>query len=313
MADDATETELPSPVPGGDGNGELDLGARLRWLRRSVGLSQRDMARRLHLSAHSSIGYYETGRRIPPEDIVAAYERVLGLPEGELLRHRLRALAARAAATAHAGQTEPATDAGPVPGGAGSPVARGRRRPRPVSAATLAAAAVGVAVLLSTSASAPPARTDPAASAASTRTGLDPTWSQPTQHVTDKAIPASSPEPMDGDDPRARDCVADAVVVQAVPLDLPGGARFGTLRLRHSRHCAASWGSAYYRNPHLYTIRITVHRPADGAIVRDDWSNNTPPGSYSDVLSTGTGCVWVEAVVITPTGTSPHARTTCAH
>jgi hypothetical protein len=117
---------------------------------------------------------------------------------------------------------------------------------------------------------------------------------------------------MDGDDPRARDCYADAIIVQTAPMLLPDGTRFGTLRLRHSAHCGASWGSAYYANPHLYTIRIVAVRPADGAETTFDWSNNTPPGSYGDMLSTAPGCVWVEATVTTPTGTSPPARTNCA-
>lgn len=140
---------------------------------------------------------------------------------------------------------------------------------------------------------------------------LDTTWTQRTQNITDHALTKNRPESMDGDDPRARDCYADATVVRTVPMRLSNGALFGTLRLRHPDNCGASWGSAYYANPQLYTIRIIVERPADGAIVRDDSSNNTPPGSYSDMLSTGRGCVWVEAVVITPIGTSAPARTPC--
>jgi hypothetical protein len=131
------------------------------------------------------------------------------------------------------------------------------------------------------------------------------------QHVSDRAERAGTPEPMDGDDPRARGCEPDATTVADVPLLLPGGHRFGTLRLRHSQRCGTSSGSAYCANPHLYTVRITARRPADGAEARSDWSNNTPPGSYGDMLSTRTGCVQAEAVVITPHGTSTPARTGC--
>jgi hypothetical protein len=116
---------------------------------------------------------------------------------------------------------------------------------------------------------------------------------------------------MDGDDPRARDCVFDAVVRDTVPLPLPGGKPFGVLRLRHSARCGASWGSALYHNSQLYTVQITATRPADGAEARSQWSNNTPPGSYGDMLSTAAGCVRVSAVVITPHGTGPAATTTC--
>ncbi|MCW2870168.1 DUF3293 domain-containing protein [Actinacidiphila oryziradicis] len=55
----------------------------------------------------------------------------------------------------------------------------------------------------------------------------------------------------------------------------------------------------------------TTTRPADHAEVRSQWSNNTHPGSYGDMLSTGTGCVTVEAWVRTPQGSGPHARTSC--
>lgn len=313
------QTLAPTPDPDQRPE-EPELGLRLRRLRKSMGLSQQQMARALGMSSHSSIAYYETGRRIPPADIIDAYERALNQPTGSLHQARLRTLAARAerderdeptatASLPHPRSPEPvhthalvSESVEQVPESpSAAPIPRTRRhipRPRPRSL-IIAAAAVG-SILLATM-------------AASTATGatLDPTWSQSTQNVTARVEPSPGPEPMDGDDPRARDCYFDAVVVQEVPLLLPGGKPFGTLRLRHSKKCGTSWGSAYYSNPQLYTIRITVHRPADNGIVRDDWSNNTPPGSYSDMLSTGTGCVWVEAVVITPAGTGPSAATGC--
>lgn len=87
---------------------------------------------------------------------------------------------------------------------------------------------------------------------------LDPSWTESNQHVTDVAEQSATPGPedMDGDDPRARDCVFDAVIRDQVPLLLPGGRPFGMLRLRHSAHCGASWGSALYANPRLYTVEI---------------------------------------------------------
>jgi len=139
----------------------------------------------------------------------------------------------------------------------------------------------------------------------------EPGWVWSNQHVTDNAERVT-PENMDGDDPRARGCAADSTTVVETPLLLPGGGDFGTLRLRHSAKCGTSWGSAYYANPDLYTVRIAAHRPADGAEVHSEWSNNTPPGSYGDMLSTATGCVWVEATVTTPAGTSSPVRTPCS-
>ncbi|HKT05501.1 MAG TPA: DUF2690 domain-containing protein, partial [Rugosimonospora sp.] len=151
-----------------------------------------------------------------------------------------------------------------------------------------------------------------AATGSSAGPAVNPGWRAVTQN--DHALAGSDvlPEDMDGDDPRARGCVADAQVLDEVPIYLAGGATpFGTLRLRHSPHCGTDWASAYYPNPNLYTITLTVYRPADSAQVRSDWSNNTPPGSYSDMLSTRRGCVWVSAVVKTPAGSSAPARTRC--
>ena len=76
------------------------LGASLRNLRRSRGLAQRDLLRPLHLGSHSAIVEYEAGRRIPPDAVVAAYERFFELPGGTLRRLRELALAERAAAEA---------------------------------------------------------------------------------------------------------------------------------------------------------------------------------------------------------------------
>jgi transcriptional regulator with XRE-family HTH domain len=284
---------------------EFDLGRELRRLRDTRRLTQAQTALAVGLSARSAVADYESGRRTPPDDIVANYERAFALEPGTLRRHRdqihareaeqryTEALAAAAAPpdpqSEHA-QTHNTRTVQPTP----------RRLTNRALART--AALIGLSFMLAGSASA----------SGTTIRAVDPTWVALTQNVTNPVIPSTPPEPMDGDDPRARDCYADAVTVQQVPLDLPGGKRFGTLRLRHSARCGTSWGSAYYSNPQLYTIRITVHRPKDDGIIRNDWSNNTPPGSYSDMLSTATGCVWVEAVVITPAATSTPAHTSCA-
>lgn len=72
------------------------LGQELRRLRRRNGMSQRALVRALGLSAHSNLVQYELGRRIPPGDIVAACERLLGDGSGSLSRLRSEALAERA-------------------------------------------------------------------------------------------------------------------------------------------------------------------------------------------------------------------------
>ncbi|MGI5156842.1 hypothetical protein [Microbispora sp. CA-102843] len=98
----------------------------------------------------------------------------------------------------------------------------------------------------------------------------------------------------------------------AVPLNLPDGTRFGTLRLRRSPECDTAWASAYFDDPRLYTVWLAAHRPADNAQVRSQWSNNTPPGSYGDLLSLARGCVWVEGWVVTEQGEGLHAKARCA-
>src|SRR6266566_604184 len=56
------------------------LGAELRRLRLELGISQRRLTQLIGLSAHSNLGDYERGRRIPPCDIVIACERLLAVP-----------------------------------------------------------------------------------------------------------------------------------------------------------------------------------------------------------------------------------------
>jgi transcriptional regulator with XRE-family HTH domain len=73
------------------------LGTELRRIRLARGLSQREVVRRLGLSAHSNLVDYELGRRIPPGDIVAACETLFDVPCGSLERLRYAALAERAA------------------------------------------------------------------------------------------------------------------------------------------------------------------------------------------------------------------------
>ncbi|WP_328710334.1 helix-turn-helix domain-containing protein [Microbispora hainanensis] len=144
---------------------------------------------------------------------------------------------------------------------------------------------------------------------------LVPGWIARNQHVTDHAGDVSRAENMDGDDPRARGC-ADVLetieTLDAVPLNLPDGTRFGTLRLRRGPECDTAWASAYFDNPRLYTVWLAAHRPADNAQVRSRWANNTPPGAYGDMLSLARGCVWVEGWVVTEQGEGPHAKTRCA-
>ncbi|WP_331742992.1 helix-turn-helix domain-containing protein (plasmid) [Streptomyces sp. NBC_01136] len=298
---DDRHTEAADSDPG-------SLGLELRRLRKARGLSQRQLAKLLGFTAHSAICDYESGKRLPPNDVLLACERLFRLPPGQLQEHRVRHLARQAevqyqrdrqalgpkeepAGLAEADPAEPVREARPSP--------RRHRLSRRGAVVLAGVAVAGVAVVT-------------AVAANSGGVPGDLLWSSgaSNQHVSDKALQYDK-EPMDGDDPRARGCDLDAAVRQTVPLVLPGGAAFGRLRLRHSNRCAASWGSALYGNPRMYTVYIQIDRPSDGAEVRSEWGNNTPPGSYGDMLSTGTGCVTVEAWVRTDHGTGPHAKTSC--
>jgi len=74
---------------------QAELGVRLRVRRRERGLSLRQLTRLVGLTAHSNLADYEAGRRLPPQDVVAACEKALGISDGELTALRLAALTER--------------------------------------------------------------------------------------------------------------------------------------------------------------------------------------------------------------------------
>ncbi len=78
------------------------LGAALRALRIRHGYSQRDLLRPLHLGSHSAIVDYEACLRVPPDSVLAGYERLFELVPGTLGKLREVVLAERAAADARA-------------------------------------------------------------------------------------------------------------------------------------------------------------------------------------------------------------------
>ena len=72
------------------------LGTELRRLRLELGISQRELTHRIGLSAHSNLGEYERGSRIPPCDIILACERLFPVQPGYLQHLRVQALRERA-------------------------------------------------------------------------------------------------------------------------------------------------------------------------------------------------------------------------
>jgi len=283
------------------------------------GPTYRQLSARSHYST-TVLSRAAGGQELPSLTVALAFAEACGGDRAEWERRWIRARDARDAAvvnaagldtdvvsigtvnTAAIGPEDSCLTSPPPPRGPRWPLARQRQllaRPRYAVPAL-------VLVLLVGAGSAAAVEMKPGAAP-----GHDPTWTTDTQNGGDVAEP-SSPEPMDGDDPRARDCYPDAVTLQSIPIYLPGVKKpFGTLRLRHSAHCGTDWASAYYSNSNLYTITLIAFRPADGAELRFSWSNNTPPGSYSNMLSTGAGCVWVQVTVAAPFGTSRPVRTAC--
>lgn len=74
------------------GLGRALLGVEIRALRKGQGFTLRQLAKEVGLRAHSNIADYELGRRLPPNDILIAFERLLKVPTGYLLEMRKRAL-----------------------------------------------------------------------------------------------------------------------------------------------------------------------------------------------------------------------------
>jgi hypothetical protein len=64
---------------------EQRVGMALRQARQAAGVSLRQMAKGLHYGSHSVLFEYEYGARMPAENVVAGYERMLALPTGTLM------------------------------------------------------------------------------------------------------------------------------------------------------------------------------------------------------------------------------------
>jgi hypothetical protein len=75
---------------------DLSLGDAIVFLRRRTGMPQRELTRKLGLSARSNLSDYERGRRVPPSDIALACEVIFEPRDAELQRLRQRTLGERA-------------------------------------------------------------------------------------------------------------------------------------------------------------------------------------------------------------------------
>jgi len=86
------------------------VGARIAVLRRSAGLSQAELARRLRISP-SAVGMYEQGRREPAADMLVAIAEIFGVSTDYLLTGKAHSEAEQAATEKSALQCLAETDA----------------------------------------------------------------------------------------------------------------------------------------------------------------------------------------------------------
>jgi hypothetical protein len=131
-------------------------------------------------------------------------------------------------------------------------------------------------------------------------------WRAVEYRTPDKTTPA------DAMDPIRAGCgtVAELLFLDAVPVALPDGSKFGELVMRHSPRCQMSWGRvAGPVDPHRQVF-ITAFRPTDHVATISSYEGEST-SAYGWMLSTKPGCVYIEAYVSTPDGNGPVARTRC--
>lgn len=115
----------------------------------------------------------------------------------------------------------------------------------------------------------------------------------------------------DNTDPYADRCTADRKAIDWEPVYWPSRKLFGSLVLYYSPACQAAWGYLYAPNSAKWTIHIIPDRPSSHVSIPWQFSGNTGNGSWSNVLSTRPGCVYVEAFVSTRAGAGPRAISPC--
>jgi transcriptional regulator with XRE-family HTH domain len=285
------------------------MGAILRQHRLALGLSLRELAKRLHVGA-STLSDYEQDRRIPSDALLTAYENALGRPADELGALRRSTLAERARDSSPAAggapdpQPAPADDAAdPYPTPAmPDPPAGGRTgldgdvhaatspARRRLVAHSVVAALIG-AVLALTAQDVVPVlwrvvAGDSTAVAATRRPS-------PVPHAVVE----------DGSDPHDTGCDADGRNISAVNIDAPGSYHLvvGQAIIRYSAACGAVW-ARFEPTPVLdrvaakSQITLAAVRPVDGRHL-------TLTAPYEDammwgnMLLTSTGCVTVSVTV----------------
>jgi hypothetical protein len=264
--------------------------ADLTELRREAGQpSLRKMAGASHYS-HTALSSVLSGNRLPSQELTLAFVRACG-GDDEAWRERWRLehdLLQGPPPIPLTGTAPPS----PRPAPQTAQTAHPARTARTALTAGVAGLAVVLVVALLPSASGPPAPAA-ASSGAPAATGAG--------------------AAADGSDPQEQRCHLDAVNASTVPVADPPG--YGTLTLRHSRHCHAAW-------PLLVTtaavptgamIRLRATRPSDHATSQFDYPYMIQPQVYSvfgNVLRTAPGCVTATVEITEPQTGRPLATAT---
>jgi DNA-binding SARP family transcriptional activator len=131
----------------------------------------------------------------------------------------------------------------------------------------------------------------------------------PSGHAASSAGTVSAAR--DNTDPYADHCTADRKAIDWEPVYWPSRKLFGSLVLYYSPACQATWGYLNAPNSTAWTIHIIPDRPSGHVSIPWQFSGNTGNGSWSNVLSTRPGCVYIEAFVSSKAGTGPRAITPC--
>lgn len=288
------------------------LGRKLRELRTGRGLVLRQFAKEAGFTAHSNFVDYEQGRRVPPPDIVRAYESICGsapealrpLHEAALKERGLTATGETAAPSAPEAQpgadtevaaTEPGsdTDEPAVSSDAGvsdgqPPAPKHRSRWAAVAVLPILGLAVAGYLILGSDGS----EADDAA----------PPTTAPSTRV--RAIQAA-----DGSDPMVTGCSKDATIADKLNVYFPDEHLVGELQLRLSAACGMGWGRfsptvALSTTPPV-TVSIEVHRPADGKVAPYQVTHDGQP-AYGNMLQNDHQCIY--ALVALKRGSEESAR-----
>lgn len=267
-----------------------ELAQRLRDLRDESGLTLRAMAAKSGYS-QSALSLAESGRKAPTWNVTATFVQTCGDDPGkwrqlwEITQTPVRAPLPPGGAIATGQATHPGALTQLPATSFPQKRARWQR-----------SAILGTAGLLLTLAAA-------AAVISQTVTG--------SRHATPAASPGTVSAARDGTDPYVDGCKANEKQLDWQPVYRKNGSPFGTLILMFSPACQAAWGYLNGPNTTAWTSHIIAHRIPGPASAPAHFSGNAALGSWGNVLSTRTGCVYIEAFITDRRGEGPHARTAC--